>query len=544
MAAPALPLADRRTWSGPLGVLVVAVVSSIVAYVVVLANGTSLAYPDAVSHLLIARRVIDSTTPGFAQLGSVWLPLPHLLSLPFVWISPLFYSGFAGTIVSMAAFVATAYFLQRLVIRLTDSTMAGWVAALVFMTNPGVLYLQSTPMTELLLLASMTAGVYGIVRWGEGARYEWLVFGGFGVLLATLSRYEGWVVLLTLAGVVVLSSLTSLPGRDGLEPGSAERSWRRRVQWLDGHLVLYLSVAAFGVVVWLVWNRVLFGDWLAFQRGDYAKPSLWVSATDPAVGDLWVSIRTYAYAVAGNFGGVVAVVSMLGLVVLVVRRGLRTETLAVLSLLVMAPFYVLGLYSGQRPLHVAEINGDLYNTRFGMAMVIPIAIGLGVLASVGRDREWRNIPVVLVLGLVVGTSLGMANDGEVTVLQEAKVFSSSPVEQRNAQAAAWWQDEYDGGLVLMEGFGNETVMFEARIPLDRIVYEGSDEQWEPALADPSGSGIRWIYMRTGTNGSDQVSARLGGTSALAGYELVYQDDDRQIFREPTGTDLADQELSS
>ncbi len=38
-----------------------------------------LLYGDAVSHLRISRSVFDSATPGLVQLGSVWLPLPHIL---------------------------------------------------------------------------------------------------------------------------------------------------------------------------------------------------------------------------------------------------------------------------------------------------------------------------------------------------------------------------------------------------------------------------------------------------------------------------------
>src|SRR5215472_6322692 len=38
-----------------------------------------LLYGDAVAHINIARRVFDSRTPGLFQLGTVWLPLPHLL---------------------------------------------------------------------------------------------------------------------------------------------------------------------------------------------------------------------------------------------------------------------------------------------------------------------------------------------------------------------------------------------------------------------------------------------------------------------------------
>ena len=41
-------------------------------------------YGDAVAHINIARRVFDSRTPGLLQLGTVWLPLPHLLMIPFL----------------------------------------------------------------------------------------------------------------------------------------------------------------------------------------------------------------------------------------------------------------------------------------------------------------------------------------------------------------------------------------------------------------------------------------------------------------------------
>jgi hypothetical protein len=49
-------------------------------------HGALLNYGDAVAHLHIARRVFDSHQPRFSQLGSVWLPLPHILMLPFVQV--------------------------------------------------------------------------------------------------------------------------------------------------------------------------------------------------------------------------------------------------------------------------------------------------------------------------------------------------------------------------------------------------------------------------------------------------------------------------
>ena len=55
---------------------------SIVSFLVFYSNGLGLAYNDARSHLDIGRRVVEGLKPGLAQLGSVWLPLPHILMIP------------------------------------------------------------------------------------------------------------------------------------------------------------------------------------------------------------------------------------------------------------------------------------------------------------------------------------------------------------------------------------------------------------------------------------------------------------------------------
>src|SRR5437879_1343247 len=65
-------------------VALAAVVLAFVALIVCYARGYLLLYGDAVAHLGIARRILDSRNPGLQQLGGVWLPLPHLLMLPFV----------------------------------------------------------------------------------------------------------------------------------------------------------------------------------------------------------------------------------------------------------------------------------------------------------------------------------------------------------------------------------------------------------------------------------------------------------------------------
>src|SRR5579864_2456331 len=66
---------------------------SLFSFIYYFQHGTLLFYGDAVAHINIARRVFDSQTPGLLQLGTVWLPLPHLLMIPFLWSNSLWQTG-------------------------------------------------------------------------------------------------------------------------------------------------------------------------------------------------------------------------------------------------------------------------------------------------------------------------------------------------------------------------------------------------------------------------------------------------------------------
>ncbi len=98
----ASPISRRES----LAVLAFCAAASIVAAIWSWQHGAMLNYGDAVAHLHIARRVFDSHQPRFSQLGSVWLPLPHILLLPFVQVYSWWANGIAGVIPSALAYLA------------------------------------------------------------------------------------------------------------------------------------------------------------------------------------------------------------------------------------------------------------------------------------------------------------------------------------------------------------------------------------------------------------------------------------------------------
>ena len=51
-----------------------AAVLSVTSYIITDRLGAVLLSKDSISHLEIARRILDSSSPGLGQLGAVWLP--------------------------------------------------------------------------------------------------------------------------------------------------------------------------------------------------------------------------------------------------------------------------------------------------------------------------------------------------------------------------------------------------------------------------------------------------------------------------------------
>src|SRR6202011_4233707 len=92
-----------------------AVCVSVFSFLFYFRRGDVLLYGDAIAHINIARRVFDSKAPGLLQLGTVWLPLPHLLMIPFLFSNWMWNSGVGGSIPSMAAYVFGTLGIFRLV---------------------------------------------------------------------------------------------------------------------------------------------------------------------------------------------------------------------------------------------------------------------------------------------------------------------------------------------------------------------------------------------------------------------------------------------
>jgi hypothetical protein len=556
-------------------VLILACCLSAAAYLHFYPDGGTIAYDDARSHMLIARRVIMADTPGAGQLGAVWLPLPHILMLPFIWNGWAFYSGFAGSVVMMASYVACTLFIYKSAWRLTGRYAPSAAAAGVFALNPNVLYMQSTPMTELLMFATMMGAVYGLLCWvqsDDADRFHqiYLLGAGLSALLCALTRYEGWTMAVTLTAVVlycsferlaaarrllftaVLAGGVLLAGWGALHHGgwlavaalpllaAAYLGIRRacsRDEWhlTEGQVLAFGILGATGPLAWMAWNWSIFGDPLAFQDGVYAKPSNWVDSGEVAAHHLWIAVRSYEIATVDAATQPVALLAVLALAVYLWRTRLSVQSLPPLSLLVMFPMFAGTLYQGQRPLHVYQYYHSFYNVRFGLVMLLPMCLLIGFAAAEAgrlvprRSRAaLRDLPAVAVLCVVAILAVNGLRSGGIVTLEEPLTADAAPASLRAAAAADWLRLHYTGGRLLMESYGNEEVAFASRVPLQDQVYEGSYRIWQPSLAHPGYHSIVWVVMHRTTQ--DQVYAGLRLSIVRYGYRLAWKNADYLIYR--------------
>ena len=176
---------------------------------------------------------------------------------------------------------------------------------------------------------------------------------------------------------------------DSLAACRAYGTETRRASILD-YSIVYIAIGGLGIGAWLLWNWAIFKNPLYFQDGQFGKPSLWVSSTDPVTGNWLLSFKTYWYAISDTETWPLLAIASIGLAVFCLFEW-RTELPGCCAFTAGAvsvdhlPFFVICLYKGQRPMDVPQVEGDFYNVRFGLMMLMPAAVFIGYLpAAVGK----------------------------------------------------------------------------------------------------------------------------------------------------------------
>ncbi len=448
-------------------------------------------YGDAVAHLHIARRVLDSHRPGLTQLGSVWLPLPHVLLMPFVAVYAWWANGAAALIPSALAWLFSCVGLYRLARKWLPAAPAA-VALAFFALNPNLLYLQTTAMTEPLFVCEMVWTALWLVEWraalhsddkDAGNRLLWRI--ALILVAAVYTRYDGWIMALLAWCAIGIALLRR--GR-----------LRSKTFWLASVVVIAAPLA------WFVYNATVFGDWLDFMRGPYSARAIEMRTATTGSGpphpgwhNLWVSLIFYGKcaemdAAALAWGNILLIVSILGAICawfLARKRALAWASLLLLPL----PFYAYSIAYGSVPIFLPVWwPHSWYNTRYGLEMLPAFALCLAFATHfvVSATREFKPrlaspVGMLLLLAVFLNGALMLREGPPVYIEGTKNIEARRSYEAEIPAALRAYLQKNPNGIILMDTSVYPQIVAFTGIPLRQTINESDKEFYRAALAAPA-----------------------------------------------------------
>jgi hypothetical protein len=516
-------------------------------------------YSDAISHLVISREMFDSLSPGFGQLGTVWLPMTHILLLPFVTSNFLFHTGLAGTFVSAISTAVTAVILFRISRLQFDSELAGILASSLFLLNLSVIYMGVVPMTELPFMMFFMISVYYIQQWyyvystdpaDTWKQYRSIIKAAFAILATTLTAYNGWLLPFVL--VFMLLAISRISDR---------RTSKFKIHAIIAAAVPYSFV---GIIIWLAWNFLEQKDPLSFAAGPYSAgmetlvtsiiSHMHLNPVGPLSMILEVSKAMY--------GMPVLILSIVGVVAYLymkrVRRVFSFSALMLILLLIPTLSGFVGMILGYQEIFPAR-NGGWTNGQ-NLVFIAPFlaftsAYIVVFIAKMTKKRVLTIFSLCCVVAIWMFTfGFQVFNIGMVVALNDT---DSMIISLRSDQIALHTGSDLkkiysqDGDILLFAGTQHsQEIMFESGIPLKNFIDTGSGNYWNTSRTHPWTYAEYIVLDRSSTqeNREDptyhmwsQWQTKLGSLLGTSGptenhnafrpsYHIIYQNDLYDILK--------------
>lgn len=453
----------------PLIISIAALIVGVAAALYYSAAGLALSHYDARAHLVVARRIIDSLTPGWQQVGAVWLPLPHLLNTLPVQIDTLYQTGASAIAMSVVSMTLAVWAMSDVIRRMTGSTSGAIAASALLLLNPNVLYLQSTPMTEPLLFATIMLSISLTSAWAWAAE-GWPRRPGIALAAACLTRYEGWPVAAAIVGLTAISLI-----RRGMPA--------MRAIGAAGRLAVYPGIA---IALFLINSRWTVGSW-------FVSSGFFVAENVDALGRplvAWDQLREGLYRLSGTalvwsgYAGAILVA------IACVRSRIRSSLV-----LVLAPIAAAAL-----PLS-AYVQGHPFRVRYD----VPLVAAFALVAGAGIGVLWKRVQPIAA-ALVVAIALIQAHplDRSAPLIMESQRDAAN--RQGRETVTAYLVQHRDGQTIMMSmgSLGHYMHDLSAHgFAVHDFLHEGNGDIWNFAITDPK-AVVGWIALEEKAEGGDAL----------------------------------------
>jgi hypothetical protein len=468
--------------------------------------GLALAHYDARAHLVVARRILDSLTPGWQQIGAVWLPLPHVLNMLPVQVDAWYRSGASGIAISIASLAVATWALARLLMATTGSVTAAVTGAALLVGNPNLLYLQSTPMTEPLLLATCLVAIVFTAEWVDRGAPLPPRRPGLAIVAACMTRYEAWPIcgaLIVLAGLALLR-------RGPLPDAAAVRPLLLAAVRACGRLAVYPAVAG---VLFLLNSRWTTGTW--FVPSGFFVPENKALAN---AGLAFDQVRESVYLLSGTAWVRPAyVASALVTAAFIVSRRKAPLILA----LAMAGAVVLPWY--------AFYDGHPLRVRYGL----PLVAACAVTTAAGIAVLWKPLrPVAAAAVLIWAFTQSRPLDHQAPLVVESQRDAAN--QRERAAVTAYLQQHWDGSTIMMSMGSLAHYMHDLtalRMHIRDFLQEGNEQLWVHAASQGPRGFVKWVVIEERAEGGDVLfQSAQRDAHFLDGFDRVAEGGGVALYR--------------
>lgn len=517
-------VASERHMTAAILLVVMAIGLSAAFYLYFAVDKYSLLYYwDVVSHLVASRKFADwSENPGLGQIGTVWLPLPHFLLFPFSRIDLLFTTGFAGLAVSLPCLALTSVFLYKIVKALKIPSIsvipsfAAFAGAMLYATNPNILYLGITSMTEAPFMLFFVASAYYFQTWHQNRnRLRYLILCSVFLSLTTLCRYESWFLPIFLIIAVAVYVI-------------------RGNKWDNNRktLVMLASILSLsGMAFWLAWNQYHYGDPFEFSNAQYYSAS-WYAQNRPFRELLFLQplnvLSIYGITALTMYGPFLLCAGAAGYYIF--RKAQVDGKKTILLFLALPPiFTIVSLLAG-----IGEM-AYWFNSRF-MVLLSPLVIVMACifLAKINVKARKKQITVAATVGLLFIYQLSTPAFSAVITLRDAVGGYSVKENLLAVETGEALKSLYDGNgsIMILTGSGLEhRIMITSGIALKNFDEIIEPSTWKASFREPW-SYDRWLVI-TNHPGSDAIQTTnywLERQDELATYySTVYENEYYRIM---------------
>jgi len=474
--------------------------------------GYNFAYRDSIFRMEAARRFFDSNTPGLInQLGTVWLPVPNLILMPFAYLDYLWITGLAASIVNFPSFVLSAMVIFLSIKKLTANPIAAWFGFLLFVFNYNILYFQATAMTEQFYITFLLCSFYFLLLWAKENNIKYLVYSSLVLCLNIGTRYDAWpVAIVSIIFVYIIS--------------------RSKKDKPLEHTLIFGLAPIFLIILWFLYNLIWYGDALEFSRGRFS--TLHQLEYYEANGRLltknnfMLSSKVYFSAVLLYSGKIYTILASAGLIIYTFKNRLSAKSLPVYILCIALPITLLLLYKGQLIIELPDsVPVGYFNSRYGLYLFPAISVFSAITISyLTRGKSIKILLFLIFYIFLIQQLIFFENfPANIPSIAEAEYSYSKP----NEDVSLYLKNNYKGGKILYDNLIFALYPSTGINLADRITFH-TTEVAGIVMANPS-KYVNWVIIYKDAPNDKIYLAVKNNSDFLNNFELKFSENGVEAY---------------